>query len=145
MQTKYLKKKADDELAARQKIEQEARDAAEKARQEAEQAAAALTTTEDLDAAVRAEEAATQAAIAAQQASVAVAAKPSELGRVTSSFGSTQSLRKKWVHKSVDMATVDLDLLRAYLTPDDLDKAIKKAIKAERLQIMGGGRVPAQT
>ena len=137
MQTDYLRKKADAELAERRRIEQEARDAAEKLRLEAEQAAAALTKPEDLDAAVRAEEAATQAAITAQQASVAVAAKPSELGRVTSSFGSTQSLRKKWVHRSVDMATVDLELLRAYLTADDLDKAIKKAIKAERLQIKG--------
>lgn len=139
LQTKYLKIKAEQERKIREEAERVAREAAEKARLEAEAAAAALASDADLDKAMAAEEAAIAAQQQAEEAAARAQAKPAELSRVTGNYGSTQSLRKSWVFvpESINMQTIDLEALRPYLAPDDLHKAIRKAIAAQRYEIKG--------
>lgn len=139
MQTDYLRDKAAKELADRQEAERVAREAAEKARLEAEAAAASITTDADLTAAVQAEEAAVEAQKAVEVANAAANVKPAELARVTGNYGSTNSLRTKWVFKpeTVNVDKIDLEALRPYLAADDLHKAIRKFIASGRHELKG--------
>lgn len=137
MQTAWLKAKADKELAERREAERLAQEEAQKALQAAQEAAQKAEDDQGLSQAIAAEEAAQEALKAAADAQTAANVKLTDLTRTTSQHGVTTSLRKKWVHKAVDVDKVDLEMLRPYLTADDLAKAIKKAIAAGRTEIKG--------
>ena len=139
MQTDYLMAKAAAERAARQEAERIAREEANKAAREAEAAAAALATEDDIDAALAAEQAAIEAQKAAEAAELAANAKPADLSRVTGAHGTTSSLRGKWVFRAetINMDKIDLEALRPYLSGDDLHKAIRKYIAADRHELKG--------
>lgn len=76
-------------------------------------------------------------AIEEENKSVALVDKSNEVrGRSYGSFSSASS-RKVWVGKVDSMAALDLELLRKYLTKDDVDKAIRTAIKDGVREIRG--------
>jgi hypothetical protein len=138
-QTSYLVEKEAKERAAREEQERIAREVAAEAERQAQAAAAEVKTEADLAAAIAAEEAAAQALVAVDAAEAAAQAKPSELARVTGALGTTSSLRKEWVFlpETINVAKIDLEALRPYLTGDDLHKAIRAAIRAGRHEIKG--------
>lgn len=139
MQTDYLMGKEAKERAARQEAERIASEEAKKARLEAEAAAAALTSESDIDAALAAENAAIEAQKVADAAEAAAKAKPADLSRVTGAHGTTTSLRGKWVFRpeTINMDKINLEALRPYLTADDLHKAIRKYVAADRHELTG--------
>lgn len=138
-QTTYLVAKEARERAVREEQERVAREAAAEAERQAQAAAASVTTEEDLQAAIAAEEAAAKAQADADAAEAAAKVKPAELTRITGHLGTTTSLVKPWVFlpESINMQIIDLESLRPYLSPEDLHKALRAAIKAGRHEIKG--------
>ena len=128
--TAYHRAKAERERRAR---EAEAAEAAERERQERALAAAALAaadTDASLERAIDAEGQARLAEAAAADAKRAADAKAADLSRTRGEYGSTASLRGVWKGEVEDKATLDLEPLRPYLTPDSLQKAINAFVRA---------------
>lgn len=112
--------------AARRK-EEEARKAEEAARQEAQQAA----TAGRLDDAMAALEDAADAGAAAR--SVATAApNTADSTRVTTAGGVVASAQTEWTFEVTDRTAVDLNALRDFIAPDDVDAALKRFVKINK-------------
>lgn len=129
-QTRYLRKKAEEERQAREAAEREAREAALKAQREAEEAAQAAKDDDTLDSAIKAEEAARQAREAAGVATREAHAKPADMARTRGDYGSVASLRTQWTFGNLDRNKLDLEILRPYLPEDALEKAVRAFIRA---------------
>lgn len=140
----YLRQKAAEEKRLRDEADRLARQAAQKAADEAARAAAAMQDQKDLDAALDAQRRADEAAIASVAASKAAAAKPAEMARTRGDVGSLGTLRQVWTFKDLDRETIALDVLRPYLSEEDIGKALRLAIKAGLRQIRGAEIYEAQ-
>lgn len=57
-------------------------------------------------------------------------AAPAELVRSTTESGVLTSAKAPWTFEIEDLASVDLNVLRPYLSPDAIEKAIRAAIRA---------------
>lgn len=131
----YQAKKAAAERKIRQEAEDKARKEAEEAARKAQEAADKARGPKTLDKALVAEEAATEAAKKAEAAAEAAAAPISDLGRVHSSLGATGSFKMEWTGAITDLATLDLDALRAYISFDELEKSVKRFAKQTKGKI----------
>lgn len=140
----YLRQKAAEEKRAREELEQMAKSAARDAEIKAARAAAEMQDQRDLDAALEAQRRADEAAIASAAASKAAAAKPAEMARTRGDVGSLGTLRQVWTFKDLDRETIALDVLRPYLSEEDIGKALRLAIKAGLRQIRGAEIYEAQ-
>jgi hypothetical protein len=128
--TSYKLKKEAAERRAREEAERKAREEAARIAQEAAAKAATLTSDKDLAEALTAEELARSAEATALQAGEAARAKSAELSRTRSDSGAVSSLRTEWKGEIVSKAELDLEALRPYLAPADLEKAMRGYIKA---------------
>lgn len=131
---KHLRAVAEAERRRREEEERRAREEAEAARRAAEEAAAKLQSEQDLSEAVAKEEAARLAQAEAARKAQYADAKPADLARTRSDYGSLATLRTEWVGEIVDRDALDLDPLRPHLPQDSLEKALRSYVKA-------GGRV----
>lgn len=126
----YLRAKADRERRAREEADRIARQAAQDAADQAAKAADAMRTEKDLDKAMdlarQAEEATAQAAVATK----AAAAKPADLSRTRGDAGALGTLQARWTFKDIDRNSVNLEMLRNYLSVDEIGKAVRLYIKA---------------
>lgn len=127
----YLKKKEDAARRERERIEREAREAADRARMEAE-AAAAFGADEHIE---QARDDAFDAEQAARAASEAASAKPADLTRTRSDSGRVSSLAENWQFEITEFAKIDLEALRPYLPRADLEKSIRAFVRTNK-----GGR-----
>lgn len=135
--TDYLRDK--EARARREREEQEriARQEAERARAEAEAKVKALTSDNDLIAAIDAEKVAQTASADLVKAEQAADVTPAELSRTRGEYGSVSSLRTQWVFDEIDRTTIDLEALRPYLPTDALEKAVRAFIKAGGRELRG--------
>lgn len=123
-------KKKEDEERARQM------EAAKKAQEEAERLALEAAAHADAGINDTAEEL-LNIAVAEEKKADAMAEKAEDVrGRSYGNFASA-STRKVWVGEIESMANVDLEALRKYLTADDLEKAVRGAIKDGIREIKG--------
>lgn len=120
---------AEAERKRREEAERLARDAAAAAAKAAREAEAAMRTQAGLDAAVEAAERARVAAADAVVAERAAQAKPAELSRTRGDVGAVASLRTWLDFTDLDMSEVDLEKLRAYISPDAIEKAVRSFIR----------------
>jgi hypothetical protein len=104
---------------------------------EAREREADATTEEELEAAIETEQKAAQLAEQADQvrndlvaADRYAAAKPAELSRTRTDLGAVASLRTFWDFADLDRATLDLELLRAHIPLDCLEKAVRSYVRA---------------
>lgn len=142
---KHLRAVAEAERRRREEAERLAREEADRKRREAEAAAAEIATAKQLDDAVAKEEAARQADADAARAAQQADAKPADLARTRSDYGSLATLRTSWAFKDLDRATLDLDALRQHLPADGLEKAVRSFIKAGGRQLRGCTIFEAET
>jgi hypothetical protein len=126
----YLRAKAAREKAVRDQAERAAREAERLAQEAARKAAEAMQNEKDLQAALDAQARAEEAAIAAAAASKAAAEKPAAMARTRGDIGSLGTLRQVWTFKDVDRDSVNLEMLRNYLSVDEIGKAVRLYIKA---------------
>ena len=143
---KYLdaqaEKKRQDEIAARKAADEEA----ERKRQEAEQHLKDAAALQDAGMSASAEVSLEQAQVAENQATAAMAVavapvKPSTVnvrGTVGGMAGSTGRVKGE----VVDMATVDLEFLRQYLSRDDVTKALNAYLKVAIKQLKKDDPLP---
>lgn len=121
----YLKRKADEERRQREETARQAREEATRLEQEAQaQAAASMPAM--------AEETLTEAAIqdeVAAKAEKAAEAKPAELSRTRSGYGSVASLRTTWVGEITDRDKLDKAALWNLIPTDVLQKAVNAYVK----------------
>lgn len=123
-------KKKEDEERARQM------EAARRAQEEAERLALEAAAHADAGINDTAEEL-LNIAVAEEKKAETIAEKAEDVrGRSYGNFASA-STRKVWVGEIESMATVDLEALRKYLTADDLEKAVRGAIKDGIREIKG--------
>lgn len=140
----YLRAKAAREKAIREQAERAAREAAQRAAEEARKAEIAMRNAADLEAAIAAQARADDAATAAATAAKAAAEKPAAMARTRGDVGSLGTLRQHWTFKDLDREKIALDVLRPYLSEEDIGKAIRLAIKAGLRQIRGAEIYEAQ-
>lgn len=88
-------------------------------------------------AALTADELARHAMADAHQAEKAAQAKPAEMSRTRGELGGVASLRTFWDYKDLDRDMIDLETLRAYLTIDDIERAIRGFIAAGGRELRG--------
>lgn len=131
--TDYLSKKEAVERASREATERQAREDADARLREAEAAQDAGDTDGALSKLAEAEVAECQAV----EAQVAATAKPADLARTYSTGGSVSTLKKEWTFAVEDRAVISLDVLRPYLAPDAVDKAIRAYVKAGNRTLAG--------
>ena len=129
---------AEDEARRAREEEQSRADAAETAAQAGRQAHAA----QHLDKADAAAERAAQAEAIARQSSV-------DLTRVRSASGTVSSASTKWKSEIVDVAKLDLEMLRPYLPRADLQKALDALVRVTckgemAAPVIAGARVFAE-
>ena len=129
----YLRAKADAERKAREAREAAARAEAERAIQEA-QAAEAANRPADSDAALTR---AVEAEQIAQQAARAAEARPADMARTRGEMGSVATLRTVWDAEITDLAAVPLDQLRAFLSRDTIEKAVRAFVRNGGRQLAG--------
>jgi len=127
----FLKEKAAKERAIR---EEQARIAREEAEKRATQAVSAAQAEQQATADILARSAA-QLEYKAQSLEKAAAEKPAQLARASGVSG-TASLRTKWVGEVIDPKSIDLELLRPYIRPEDLQRALNAFVA------MGGRELP---
>lgn len=118
----YLNEKVRKEKEAQAKAEKIAREEADRKLAEA----AATQGTVQSEAALS--DAVTFSGYADEAAAV-VAAKPSELARNTTASGVTTTLKTRWVFEITNLSLVPLEVLRAYIPQDAVEKAIRDAVK----------------
>lgn len=131
----YQAKKAEDERKIRQEAEDKAHKEADEAALLAQEAADKARGPKTLEKALVAEEAATEAAQKADEAAEAAAAPASDLGKVHSSLGATGSFKMEWTGSITELASLDLDALRAYISFDELEKSVKRFAKQTKGKI----------
>lgn len=136
-------------LLAKQTVYLDAKDRAARAAAKAAEEAARLALEEKLREAERAQDAGqfdqadsllTEASIAeevAETASLTQAAKPADLTRSYSRGGSVTSLRREWTFAVENRDILDLEAIRPYLAPADVDKAIRAYVKAGKRELKG--------
>lgn len=113
-------------------------DAAQKAA-EAAKIAESIKTEDDLEVALAAQDDAEQAALNAQAAAAdAASLKPLEVTRTTSSAGVTQSTNINWTGRIVNLAEIDLNVLKPYFKLSEIEDACHKFGKATK------GTLPAK-
>ncbi|CAN7381418.1 hypothetical protein LJR220_003394 [Bradyrhizobium sp. LjRoot220] len=130
--TAYQRKKAAREQAARVA-------AADAARKLVEEAAAKVTEAvkaSDVRAATVAVTEANSLTAFANKANVAAAAPVNSMAKVSTDAGSA-SLVDNWTFDDLDMNTVDLETLRAFIPQTAIEQAIRAFIKAGRREIKG--------
>lgn len=135
--TTYQRRKAEDERRRREETERLAREEADRARKEAEAKAAAMTTQAALDDAVSAEALARQAAADAEKAAKEAGAKAAEMSRTRGDLGSVASLRTFWDVADLDRNTLDLESIRAHISIDALEKAVRAFVRAGGRKLTG--------
>lgn len=126
---------AKDRLAREEarKAEEAARSAADEKLREAERA----QNEGNFDGADSLLAAATIAEEVAETASLTLAAKPADLTRIHSRGGSVTSLRREWTFAVENRDVIDLEAIRPYLAPADVDKAIRGFVKAGKRELKG--------
>ena len=136
-------------LLAKQTVWLDTKDRAIRAAAEAEEAAARERADTQLRAAERAQDSGdfdgaekllTNAAIAdsvAETASLTQAAKATDLTRTYSRGGSVTSLSRVWTFTVENRGQIDLEAIRPYLAPADVDKAIRAFVKAGKRELRG--------
>lgn len=136
--TTYQKEVARKErIALAAQAEADAKAAADAARV-AEEALELATSDANLENAVEKEEEAIEAAETASVAEKAAEQSAADLSRTRSSAGgSVSSLTTFWAFRAFDKATIDLDVLRPFLTDADIEKALKAYIKSGGRDIKG--------
>lgn len=135
--TVYQRAKA---AAERRRREEEARLAAEIAEAERRAAEAAEKAAQDeraLNEAVAQDAAAAQAEADAAMAARAAAAKPAALHHSRGDLGGRSSLRTIWTGEVVDRDDLDLNVLRAHLSLDELNKAVRSFVRAGGRRLRG--------
>jgi hypothetical protein len=135
--TIFQRKKAEDERRRREAEMRARAEEAERQRREAEAAAAAITTEGDLNAAITADELAKQAEADAIRAQKEALAKPADLSRQRGDYGAVASLRTYWDFAELDRDKIDLEALRSFLAVDDIEKAIRLAIRTGVRELRG--------
>lgn len=144
--TAYLRKLEEDRKREEQRRANEARAEAERLRRIEEDKARALAeakraeTKEKRDAELR--EAARLTEEANNRATVlesAAAAPPPVSTKMRTDRGSLSSLKKEWTFDVEDYAAIDLNLIRPYLSPETIDKALKEFAKRnhDRIAVPG--------
>ena len=129
----YLKRKEDERRRAAEESARLQREEAESLAREAQMLAQANmpeASEQALGEAVRAEE-------QAQKADKQAEARPAELARTRGDYGSLATLRTTWVGEIVDKKSLDLDVLRPFMSDDVLQKLVNAAIKAGFRDIRG--------
>jgi len=133
--TDWIKKEADD--FNRKKIQkQRAEEAAERARlqkiaEDQRREAEIAAEFEQADQVVEF----VKGGIAAQQAvdqAIADAAKASDVARVRTDSGSMSTAQAVWKFSIEDYSKVDLNSIRAFFTPAEIDKAVAKFVKLQK-------------
>lgn len=133
--TVYQRKKADEERRRREEEARKAAEEAERARKEAEAKTEALQSEEDLGAALAAEEEAQRQQEAAEKARREAEANPADMHRSRGEYGGVSSLRSALAFKIEDIHQIPLEALRAYFTPDAIEKAVRAYMKANAEEI----------
>lgn len=110
--------------AAQRAAEAEARRKAEEARKEAEQAAQSGRLEDALASLEDAAEAEAKAPIEAPKAA--------DVTRVTTASGVTASAQTEWTFEVTDRAAIDLNALRDFIAPEDVDAALKRFVKINK-------------
>ena len=126
----YLRGKAERERQARARAEADARRAADEAAAAARRAEEAMRTEKDLDRAMAAAKEAEDAEAQRVAATKAATAKPADLSRTRGDAGALGTLQARWTFKDIDRNSVNLELLRNYLSVDEIGKAVRLYIKA---------------
>jgi hypothetical protein len=135
--TAYQRKKAEEERQRRLAAEAAAREEAARKEREAREAAEQAKDDDSLAHAIAIEETAEQSKADAIEASAAASAKPAELSRTRGDYGALSSLRTSWVFEITDRAVLDLEKLRPYFAPADLDKAVRGFVRAGGRDLAG--------
>jgi hypothetical protein len=128
----YMRKKAEAERRAR---EAAARAAAEASASAQKQISAAVDSGDD-EAAQHAIEAAAEAQNELMEARASAAAKPAELAR-TRSEGGIATLKQEWGFQIVDFNKIDLERLRPYIPPADIEKFIRIFVRQGGRELAG--------
>lgn len=132
-QAPYLDAKDKAARAAAKAAEDAAREAATAKLLEAERAqdAGEFDTADTLlNAAAIAEE-------VAETAALTQSAKAADLTRMYSRGGSVTSLRREWTFTVENRDAINLEAIRPYLAPADVDKAIRAYVKAGKRELSG--------
>ena len=120
----YVRRKAAEERARREREAEEARQREEQARIKAEKAKSA-------DAAILATARANVEADRAERAEAAAGAGVAELVK-TRVEGVTASARAEWTFRIEDYDAIDLNVLRPYLARPDVEKAIRSMVRIQK-------------
>ena len=123
------------EEEARQVAEEKARVERERERQEREAAERQAREASDevaLQLAVEAEARAKQAAADAVVADREARAKPAEFSRTRGDLGGVSSLKQFWDFRIVTREHIDLEALRPYISPEDIEKAIRRYVATNK-------------
>jgi hypothetical protein len=124
---RYLDKKRAAEQARLAEIERKNR---EEAKRKADEAAAAAADARPVQAAV-ANSMAQAAEQRADEAAERQEAKPAELARTRTDAG-TATLAEVWGYRIDAFAMIDLEMLRPYFVPADVEKAIRKFVSINK-------------
>lgn len=135
--TAYQQEQAAAERRRRLEAEAAAAAEAERTRLAAEKVAENVKGEKSLAKAVVAEDIANQAAADAIEASTAANAKPADLVKTRGDYGSMASLRTNWIFEITDKGALDLEALRPYLAPADLEKAVRGFVRAGGRELKG--------
>ena len=133
----YHDKKLAVERIAREEVERIARKEAEEAAQKAREAEEAATNDETMADAIIAQESADKAQKAADKAAKAASASTNVITKVKSASGVTTSMSTFMNFRNLDMAIIDLEALRPYISQDVIEKAVRAAIRNEVRNIKG--------
>jgi len=133
----YHDKKLAVERIKREEAEHIARAEAEEAAKKAREAEEAASNDETLADAVIAAEAAGKAQKDADKATKAASASSNVITKVKSASGVTTSMSTFMNFRNLNMATIDLDVLRPFISQDVIEKAIRAAIRNEIRNING--------
>jgi hypothetical protein len=129
----WLRKKADEERKRR--IEE-----ADRIRRQAEEEATAAALLDSADMRPQADKMLDQAATtekAAQQVALSAHDRPAHLAQSRGETGATASLRTRWVGEIVSAAELDLNVLRPFLNPEALQKALTLFVSAGGRELKG--------
>jgi hypothetical protein len=133
----HLRAVAAAEKERRLQEERLAREAEAEARRVAEEAAERITTEEDMVTAIAAADEAQTAVSDALAAQQEANAKAADMSRVTGEYGSVASLRTTWEFEVTDFDTLDLETLRPFLHPTDVEKAVRGYVKSGGRSLAG--------
>jgi len=124
----YQRKKADAERKAREAEAQRLAEEAAKKQAEALAAAQSAPAGQNTPHVANKMYEASEASRAAEQATVAAAAKPADLAR-SKTDGATATLVEEWTFSIENFAQIDLEKLRTYFGPADIEKAVRSFVR----------------